>query len=384
MPFAAGSTEIWRECAAISAQAIPARAALAAARVLYSTLYFLPGTLAIGHDAAVGRVVRVPGCAGRGAASGPRCGPPAARQRACHRGRGDEDLSGFDFSPVDIMDEDDKPNKKHHTKSINRVKLETLTSTLDQAIPLLERDFKVKTQQLKVALANFRSHQKDMDVAKKEATAAMKALRAEAERRRRSAADRRLTKERERKAKEEAERTAKAAMIKKAQALMGVKGGAEDGILGDMSLGLMVDVLMALPEAVENPIFVKRLAKSKDIVVTNIQDFLNITRRKTAKFVLAASRASDVELAFLLARYFHEASFRVKAMQSDAQKVARDLNVVMPPKLRRSFLPIIKGLRANAVPLRVNATSLAGATIQTACLEISSLMGNISDYRRPN
>jgi hypothetical protein len=131
---------------------------------------------------------------------------------------------------------------------------------------------------------------------------------------------------------------------------------------------------------VENPIFVKRLARSKDVVVASVQDFLNITRRKTAKFVLAASKASDVELAFLLARYFHEASFRVKAMQSDAQKIARDLNVVMPAKLKRSFFPIVKGLRANAVPLRVNASSLASATITDACIEISSLMGNISDY----
>merc|ERR1719277_1307056 len=137
---------------------------------------------------------------------------------------------------------------------------------------------------------------------------------------------------------------------------------------------------MALPEAVESPIFVKRLTKSRDLVVTSVQDFLNITRRKTSKFVLAASKASDVELAFLLARYFHEASFRVKAMQSDSQKIARDLNVVMPAKLRRSFLPIIKGIRANAVPLRVNASSLASATITNACLEISGLMGNISDY----
>merc|ERR1740121_3212695 len=129
----------------------------------------------------------------------------------------------------------------------------------------------------------------------------------------------------------------------------------------------MVDVLLALPAAVENPIFMKRLGKSKDIVVTSVQDFLNITRRKTAKFVLAASKASDVELSFLMARYFHEASFRVKAMQSDAQKIARDLNVVMPIKLRKSFLPIIKGMKANAVPLRVNASSLASSTITQAC-----------------
>jgi len=293
-----------------------------------------------------------------------------------------DDLSGFDFHIEDFMDvEDDaKPNKKRRVRSDMRVKLEAMTSAIDQAIPVLEKDFKVKTQQLKVALAAFKSKQKDMDLAKREATAAMKALRQEAEKRRRSATDRRLTKERERKAKEEAERAAKAAMIKKAQALMGMKGGAADGILGDLSLGIMVDVLMALPEAVENPIFVKRLTRSKDLVVTSVQDFLNMTRRKTAKFVLAASKASDVELSFLLARYFHEASFRVKAMQSDSQKIARDLNVVMPAKLRRSFLPIIKGLRSNAVPLRVNATGLASATIAEACIEISSLMGNISDY----
>merc|ERR1719379_1489909 len=134
---------------------------------------------------------------------------------------------------------------------------------------------------------------------------------------------------------------------------------------------------MALPEAVESPIFNKRLARSRDLVVTSVQDFLNITRRKTSKFVLAASKASDIELSFLVARYFHEASFRVKAMQSDGQKIARDLNLVMPRKLRKSFLPIIQAMRTNAVPLRVNATSLASATIGSACTEIASLMGNI-------
>merc|ERR1719437_185758 len=132
-------------------------------------------------------------------------------------------------------------------------------------------------------------------------------------------------------------------------------------MLGEMSLSVMIDVLMALPEAVENPIFNKRLSRSKDLVVTSVEDFLNITRRKTSKFLVAASKASDVELSFLLARYFHEASFRVKAMASDAQRVARDLNVVMPRELRQSFLPIIKGMRKNAVPLRVNGTALAGA-----------------------
>merc|ERR1719442_31483 len=175
-------------------------------------------------------------------------------------------------------------------------------------------------------------------------------------------------------------RTAKAAMIKKAQALMGTTGTGDNFMLSETALSTMVNVLMALPAAVDNPIFVKRLTRGKHEAVTAVQDFLNITRRKTSKFVVAASKASDVELSFLLARYFHEASFRVKAMQSDAQKIARDLNVVMPAKLRRSFLPIIKGLRANAVPLRVNATGLASSTITQACIEMSSLMGNISDY----
>merc|ERR1719343_1315925 len=151
-------------------------------------------------------------------------------------------------------------------------------------------------------------------------------------------------------------------------------------MLSEAALGIMIDVLMALPGAVENPIFLKRLHRSKDDITNSVQDFLNITRRKTSKFVLATSKASDVELAFLMARYFHEASFRVKALQSDAQKVARDLNVVMPRELRQSFLPILKNLRTNAVPLRVNASTLASATLPEACSQISSLMSNISDY----
>merc|ERR1740121_1800281 len=223
--------------------------------------------------------------------------------------------------------------------------------------------------------------QRDLEQAKKEATKAMKELRLEAEKRRLSASERRRAKERERKAIEEATRTAKAAMIKKAQALMSAKGRTdESGLLGDVSLGIMVDVLMALPAAVENPIFIKRLQRAKDQVTDSVSAFLNITRRKSSKFVLASSKASDVELSFLMARYFHEASFRVKALQSDAQKVARDLNVVMPRELRQSFLPILKNLRTNAVPLRVNASTLASSTLPEACSQISSLMSNISDY----
>merc|ERR1719324_1159275 len=137
---------------------------------------------------------------------------------------------------------------------------------------------------------------------------------------------------------------------------------------------------MALPQAVENPIFLKRLNRAKDEITQSVQDFLNITRRKSSKFVLASSKASDVELSFLMARYFHEASFRVKAMQSDAEKVARDLNVVMPRELRQSFLPIIRQLRANAVPLRINASRLASASLSDACSQISGLMANISNY----
>jgi hypothetical protein len=302
---------------------------------------------------------------------------------------GDEDEETSDvldnFEVSDFMGTDDfldgagKPNKQR-LKSARRKKIEDLTASLDEVVPRLEADFKVKTKLLRVALAKFKDKQKEMYDAKMQATQAMKDLRTEAERRRKVAWSRRATKERERQAKAEAARTAKEAMIKKAQALMGVKGGTADGTLGVFSLGIMVDVLMALPAACDNPIFNKRLAKSKDIMMQSTQDFINITRRKTSKFLVAASKASDVELSFLLARYFHEASFRVKAMSSDAQKVARDLNVVMPRGLRQSFLPIVKGMRENAVPLRVNGTALAGATLDSACDEISGIMANVSDY----
>jgi len=294
---------------------------------------------------------------------------------------GDEDEEVQDYFEqfLEGDSEDGKPKKRRSSTRTHR-SIAHLTANLDEAIPLLESDFKQKTQALKVALVFFKEKQRAMDVAKREATLAMKELRREAEHRRKAASERRNAKQREVNALREQKRTAKEAMIKKAQALMGVRGGSADAMLGEVSLGVMVDVLMALPQAVENPIFVKRLNRAKDEITQSVQDFLNITRRKSSKFVLASSKASDVELSFLMARYFHEASFRVKALQSDAQKVARDLNVVMPRELRQSFLPIIKQLRSNAVPLRVNASELAKATLPEACSQISSVMANISDY----
>ncbi|CAK0843290.1 unnamed protein product [Prorocentrum cordatum] len=289
----------------------------------------------------------------------------------------DEEVQGYFEDFLEGEADDGRPKKRRSPTRKHR-SIANLTASLDEAIPLLEADFKTKTQALRVALAYFKEKQKIMDVAKREATLAMKELRKEAEHRRLAASERRNAKQREVQALKEQKRTAKEAMIKKAQALMGAKGQDAGGMLGEMSLGIMVDVLMALPQAVENPIFLKRLYRAKDEVTQSVQDFLNITRRKSSKFVLASSKASDVELSFLMARYFHEASFRVKALQSDAQKVARDLNVVMPRELRQSFMPIIKQLRSNAVPLRVNASELAKATLPEACSQISSVMANIS------
>jgi len=302
------------------------------------------------------------------------------------QGVGDVDEEVQDYFEEFLEGESEEGKPKKRTSSLKRKSiakrrsLGDLTAQLDEAIPLLESDFKSKTQALKVALAFFKDKQRAMDLAKREATQAMKALRKEAESRRQAATQRRSAKLRELQAVKEQKRTAKEAMIKKAQALMGAKGQDTSGMLGEMSLGIMVDVLMNLPQAVENPIFLKRLNRAKDEVTQSVQDFLNITRRKSSKFVLASSKASDVELSFLMARYFHEASFRVKALQSDAHKVARDLNVVMPRELRQSFMPIIKQLRTNAVPLRVNASDLAKATLPEACGQISSVMANISDY----
>jgi len=267
-----------------------------------------------------------------------------------------------------------RSNHTHRSKS-------NLTASLDQIIPLLQADFKRKTADLRRFLLNFKEKQKELDFAKKDATFAMKDLRKEAERRRKVILDRKRAKEDVRLANLEAHRAAKEAMIKKAQMLMGAKQNGElNGLLGDVTLGIMVEVMMALPKAVDNPLFMKRISHAKISIASTVQDFLNITRRKTAKFALASGRASDVELSFLMTRYFHEASFRVKSMHADAQKLARDLNVVMPRELRQAFLPIVKQLRDQAVPLRVNATALAAASQATACSEISGLMSNITDY----
>jgi hypothetical protein len=299
--------------------------------------------------------------------------------------RGDElgldDEYDFDLSYEDMLEEEGK-KPKHRTSFHRKTNYAELTKNIDEIIPILERDFKLRTQELKVALSTFKQKQRDMDVAKRDATQAMKALRLEADKRRRAAGQRKMAKEKERVARDEMARTAKAAMIKKAQALMGTTGSSssDNFMLSEAALTTMVSVLMAMPAAVDNPIFVKRLNRGKEQAVQAVQDFLNITRRKTSKFVLAASKASDVELSFLLARYFHEASFRVKAMQSDGMKISRDLNIVMPRELRQAFLPIVKGMKAQALPLKVNASSLASTTISEACLQMSSLMSNISDY----
>jgi len=299
-----------------------------------------------------------------------------------HFGDGGELADGVNLGDLLGEIEQYRPKKRKNKTHRHPWDTDNRTAALNVIIPLLQEDFKVKTNDLKAALRNFKAHQKELDFAKKEATLAMKDLRKEAERRRKVILERKKLKEDERMAVVTAKRLAREAMIKKAQTLMSAHGhsGEFDNLMGDYTLGLMLDVLMALPKAVDNPLFNKRLGKAKIDIANSVQDFLNITRRKTTKFVTASSRASDVELAFLMTRYFHEASFRVRSMVSDAEKTARDINVVMPKELRTAFFPIIKQMRSQAIPLRMNASSLATADQATACAEVSGLMTNITTY----
>mmetsp|Transcript_20797 Transcript_20797/g.55750 ORF Transcript_20797/g.55750 Transcript_20797/m.55750 type:complete len:480 (-) Transcript_20797:92-1531(-) len=298
-------------------------------------------------------------------------------------GDGGELADGVNLGDLLEEVEQYKPKRrKNGTRVRQPWETDNRTAALDVIIPLLQEDFKRKTNELKGVLRNFKAHQKELDFAKQEATLAMKDLRKEAERRRQAILEKKKLKQKAIEERANARRLTKEAMIKKAQTLVSAHGqsGEFAQLMGDFTLGLMMDVLMALPQAVQNPLFSKRVSKAKIDIATTVQDFLNIPRRKTAKFALASGRASDVELSFLMTRYFHEASFRVKSMHADAQKLARDLNVVMPRELRQAFMPIIKQLREQAVPLRVNASALAAASQADACNEISGLMSNITDY----
>jgi len=298
-------------------------------------------------------------------------------------GDGGELADGVNLGDLLEEVEQYKPKRrKNGTRVRQPWETDNRTAALDVIIPLLQEDFKRKTNELKGVLRNFKAHQKELDFAKQEATLAMKDLRKEAERRRQAILEKKKLKQKAIEERANARRLTKEAMIKKAQTLVSAHGqsGEFAQLMGDFTLGLMMDVLMALPQAVQNPLFSKRVSKAKIDIATTVQDFLNITRRKTTKFVTASAKASDVELSFLMTRYFHEASFRVRAMAADAEKVARDINVVMPKELRVAFFPVIRQMRAQAIPLRMNASTLASADQATACAQISGLMSNITTY----
>merc|ERR1719356_244865 len=197
-----------------------------------------------------------------------------------HFGDGGELAAGVDLG--DLLGEiaQYRPKKrKNRTRLRKPWETDNRTAALNVIIPLLQEDFKQKTNELKVALRNFKEHQKELDFAKKDATLAMKELRKEAERRRKVILDKKRLKEEERMAVVNAKRLAKEAMIKKAQTLVAAHGNSGEfaGLMNDFTLGLMIDVLMALPKAVENPLFNKRLSKAKvDIAATKVCAFLII------------------------------------------------------------------------------------------------------------
>ncbi|CAK0882661.1 unnamed protein product [Prorocentrum cordatum] len=217
---------------------------------------------------------------------------------------------------------------------------------------------------------------KELDVAKLAANLAMKKLRLATEKRRKILMGERMAEAEERRAIKENRRQAKTDMTARAEQLL------EDSLggLAGVNMSYMVDVVLALPEALQDEEFVEDFRNVTKRVDLNVRKFLDQTQQKTTQFVKDSTSASDVELRFIMAKFFHESGFRLRGLHQDSLKAIQMLRRTVPEDLERALFPFLGQLNANTVRLRINATSLATATPKEACDQITQIMANVSDY----
>merc|ERR1719291_350896 len=110
----------------------------------------------------------------------------------------------------------------------------------------------------------------------------------------------------ERRAIKENRRQAKQDMTERAEQLIGQSLGGLSGV----NMSFMVDIVLALPEALQDEDFVEDFRNVTKQVDKNVRKFLDQTQQKTSQFVKDSTSASDVELRFIMAKFFHESGFR--------------------------------------------------------------------------
>ncbi|CAK0860463.1 unnamed protein product [Prorocentrum cordatum] len=242
--------------------------------------------------------------------------------------------------------------------------------------PKLMAIFREKQAHLKETMKDFMVSKKELDVAKLAANLAMKKLRLATEKRRKILMGERMAEAEERRAMKESRRQAKTDMTARAEQLL------EDSLggLAGVNMSYMVDVVLALPEALQDDEFVEDFRNVTKRVDVNVRKFLDQTQQKTTQFVKDSTSASDVELRFIMAKFFHESGFRLRGLHQDSLKAIQMLRRSVPEDLERALFPFLGQLNANTVRLRINATSLATATPKEACDQITQIMANVSDY----
>ncbi|CAK0806327.1 unnamed protein product [Prorocentrum cordatum] len=242
--------------------------------------------------------------------------------------------------------------------------------------PKLMAIFREKQAHLKETMKDFMVSKKELDVAKLAANLAMKKLRLATEKRRKILMGERMAEAEERRAIKENRRQAKSDMTARAEQLL------EDSLggLAGVNMSYMVDVVLALPEALQDEEFVEDFRNVTKRVDVNVRKFLDQTQQKTTQFVKDSTSASDVELRFIMAKFFHESGFRLRGLHQDSLKAIQMLRRTVPEDLERALFPFLGQLNANTVRLRINATSLATATPKEACDQITQIMANVSDY----
>lgn len=245
----------------------------------------------------------------------------------------------------------------------------------------LGKQYKAKVDTLKEMTEVYQQAKKRMEQAKREAREAKRLMKEEADRLAAEEAARVAKIEAERQAEIEKQRTAREAAIAKAEDVInGAVAGNQTSMLSGIPVTTLVNVLLALPSAVANDVFMNTVNEAVVDMQRHVQNFLNVTDRKTTMFVSAAQSASDAELAYSMAKFFHEAVYRLKSLHKQALLTSLNIKKVMPESLRKSLTPIMTQLSDNVVMLSVNASELAKGSLGDACDTVSQIMGNISDY----
>merc|ERR1719401_229019 len=122
-----------------------------------------------------------------------------------------------------------------------------------------------------------------------------------------------------------------------------------------------------MPEALADEKFSSVTTKAASDLQSFVTNFTNVTRARISLFVHSSASASDAELAYSMAKFFHEMVVRVQSLHRHVETAGSRVKWAMPEDLRKGLAPIMSLMSESLPRLSMNASELAKGSLGDSC-----------------